>query len=286
MIRALWAGVFVSLCAFLAALYYLVKLANDVIGEEKAMAAALLLAAYPFACFFSAPYTESLFLLGTVAAAYHFGRGQWWAAAAWGFLVGLTRPNGFLLSVPLGLMALTPLLPWVRREPRGMWGVSKALAAAAMPVAGMLAFSAYLFSLTGIWFAWARSHEAWGRSFTGLDPLRRGLSWVLDKGLMDVAMASPFNFLNTIAAVFALLMLWPVARRLGLAWALYIVVILVPPIFAGGALSLGRVTSTLFPMFLALAAIVPSRTVPAVATAFAIGQGLCTALFFTWRELF
>ena len=286
MARALWTGVFLSLCAFLLALCYVVRLAADVVGEEHAASAALLLAAYPFACFFNAPYTESLFLLGTVAAAYHFRREQWWAAGAWGFLTGLTRPNGFLLSVPLGLLALAPLVPWGRKKLTGTTVVIRPLVAASMPVGGMLAFSAYLFSLTGIWFAWARSHEAWGRSFTGLEPISRGISWVLEEGIVDAAMASPFNFLNTVAAVFALLMLWPVARRVGLAWALYMIMILVPPILAGGALSLGRVTSTLFPMFLALAAVVPSRTVPSVAAAFAVGQGLCTALFFTWRELY
>ena len=92
--------------------------------------------------------------------------------------------------------------------------------------------------------------------------------------------------LNTLAAGFALLMIWPVARRVGVAWAVYIVVILVPPMFAGGALSLGRMTSTLFPIFLALAAMLPSRALPSWAVAFALLQGLCAALFFTWRELF
>ncbi len=106
------------------------------------------------------------------------------------------------------------------------------------------------------------------------------------EGLVGVALASPFDTLNAFAAVFALLMIWPVARRLGAAWALYIVLIVVPPIFAGGALSLGRMTSTLFPIFLALAAILPSRSVPGWAVAFAILQGLCAAMFYTWRELF
>jgi hypothetical protein len=287
MVRILWAGVAVSLAAFLLALFYFVKLAAQLLGPERAAGAALLLAAYPFACFFNAPYTESLFLLTSVAAAYHFGRAEWVYAAAWGFLAGLTRPNGFFLSVPLGLLALQQLLSRMKAESTREWLESlKAVAAAAMPVAGMLAFTAYLYALTGVWFAWSRSHEAWGRSFTGLEPLRRGYWWLQEEGLVDVALASPFNMLNTLAAAFALLMIWPVARRLGGAWALYIVVILVPPMFAGGALSLGRMTSTLFPLFLALAAILPSRSVPSWAAAFAILQGLCAALFFTWRELF
>ncbi len=287
MVRILWAGVAVSLAAFLLGLYYFVRLAEQLLGPDRAAGAALLLAAYPFACFFSAPYTESLFLLGSVAAAYHFGRAEWAYAAVWGFLVGLTRPNGFFLSVPLGLLVLQRLLGPATSAPARDWpATARALAAAAMPVAGMLAFTTYLYTLTGVWFAWSRSHGAWGRSFTGLEPLRRGFFWLQEEGLVGVAIASPFNMLNTLAAGFALLMIWPVARRVGVAWAVYIVVILVPPMFAGGALSLGRMTSTLFPIFLALAAMLPSRALPSWAVAFALLQGLCAALFFTWRELF
>jgi hypothetical protein len=286
MARMLWAAVFVSLSAFLLALYYLVKLGSDVLGDERAASAALLLAAYPFAYFFNAPYTESLFLLGVVGAAYHFGRAEWLYAGAWGVLVGLTRPNGFLLSVPLGLLALQRLRQTPGAPAHTFPETIKALGAASMPAAGMLAFTAYLYSITGVWFAWSRGHAAWGRSYTGFDPIIRGYEWLRDDGVIQVAMASPFNLLNTLGAAFALLMIWPVARRVGVAWALYVIVILVPPIFAGGALSLGRVTSTLFPIFLALAAILPSRAVPSWAAAFAIVQGLGAALFFTWHELF
>jgi hypothetical protein len=49
---------------------------------------------------------------------------------------------------------------------------------------------------------------------------------------------------------------------------------------------MGRLTATLFPVFLALAASVSPRAVTPLVTAFAVAQGLCTVLFFTWRPLF
>jgi hypothetical protein len=104
--------------------------------------------------------------------------------------------------------------------------------------------------------------------------------------LLEVIISSPFNSLNTIGLLFAIAMVWPVTRRLGVAWGLFILVNVVPPFLAGGVLSMGRLSSTLFPAFLALAAMIPSRHVPAWAAAFGIGQGLCAALFFTWRELY
>jgi hypothetical protein len=81
-------------------------------------------------------------------------------------------------------------------------------------------------------------------------------------------------------------MLWPVVRRTGVACGVLVLVNLVPPLLAGGVLSMGRVTATLFPLFLALAAIVPPRAVTALVTAFAIGEGLAAVIFFTWRPLF
>jgi hypothetical protein len=150
----------------------------------------------------------------------------------------------------------------------------------------MLAYSAYVKHLTGSWFGWARLHEAWGRSYQGLAPATRVFTWVSDEGLLHVVQGLPFDALNALGVIFALLLLWPVLRRLGVAYAVFVAINLIPPLFAGGVLSMGRLTATLFPIFLALAAIVPRRFVTPLVTAFATGQGLAAALFFTWRELF
>jgi hypothetical protein len=49
---------------------------------------------------------------------------------------------------------------------------------------------------------------------------------------------------------------------------------------------MGRLTATLFPVFLALAASISPRAVTPLVTGFAVAQGLCAVLFFTWRPLF
>jgi hypothetical protein len=51
-------------------------------------------------------------------------------------------------------------------------------------------------------------------------------------------------------------------------------------------MSMGRITSVLFPMFIWLAAVVPARYRVGVMIAFATLQGFAAALFFTWRPLF
>jgi hypothetical protein len=165
-------------------------------------------------------------------------------------------------------------------------GVIKSLLAASAPGAGMLAYSAYVNQVTGDFFGWARLHEAWGRSYEGLAPVARAWGWLVDEGLLTVVQNVPYDTLNSLGLIFALGMLWPVTRRLGWAFGLFIAINVVPPMLAGGVLSMGRLTATLFPLFLALAATVPARAVPALVTAFAVGQGLAAALFFTWRPLF
>jgi hypothetical protein len=318
MLRALWAGVVMSLVAFLWALHYLVRLGRDLIGEEPASQAALLLAAYPFSVFYSAPYSESLFLLGAVGASFHFLRGEWAKASAWGMFAGLTRPNGCFLSVPLlltlvgptfrsGVMGLAMRHGAVSRTP-DLTASAKAtasppelqrrrkvgpatlgaagIAAASSPIIGMMIFTLYLYGLTGVWFAWARSHEAWGRSFQGLEPFAKLATALHEGSLLEVIVGSPFNALNTVGLLFALAMVWPVTRRFGIAWGVFILMTVVPPFLAGGVLSMGRLSATLFPAFLALASMIPARHVPAWAAGFGIGQGLCAALFFTWRELY
>src|SRR5262249_44059801 len=129
---------------------------------------ALLLAAYPFSYFYSAPYSESLFLLSVVGAVFHFLRRDWIAAACWGTLAGLTRPNGCFLSLPLALLAWQYARHSARSaEDTGIARAAVGLGVAAAPVAGMLVFTVYLHRLTGVWFAWARSHAAWGRTLQG-----------------------------------------------------------------------------------------------------------------------
>lgn len=288
MARVIWGGVLVSLAAFAWAAVYLWRLARETIGEARAPAAVALLAAYPFAVFFSAPYTESVFLLGCLGAVYHFRRQELAPAAAWGLLVGLTRPNGCFLSAVLAVMLLERVRPWRWTETTSlqMREAGTSLLAAAAPGLGMLAFSAYVQHLTGDFFGWARLHEAWGRSYEGLAPVARGYGWLVDEGLLTVMQNVPYDTLNSLGLIFALAMLWPVTRRLGAAAGLFIVINVVPPMLAGGVLSMGRLTATLFPVFLALAAMVPARAVPPLVTVLALLQGLAAALFFTWRPLF
>src|SRR3954462_1479668 len=80
------AGLLVSLAAFLAALTYLWRWTADRIDKDAASGAVWLLSAFPSALYFSAVYTESLYLLIVVATCYYAERTLFRRAAMVGAL--------------------------------------------------------------------------------------------------------------------------------------------------------------------------------------------------------
>jgi hypothetical protein len=289
--ESLWTGVVISMVAFYLALVYLLRLARRELGDDgQAAAAVMLIAAYPFAIFFSAAYTEALFLLTLVGAVYHFRQNQLWQSACWGFACGLTRPPGCFLSVVLGLMAVAPVWDsarWRLMPAIGWRALGARLLAASAPGLGMLAFSAYIYFLTGHPFQWAMQNAAWGRVY-------RGLGSVVEERVYDIAMDGLYAYASeqtidmaySLAVLLCLGAVWPVYRRLGLPYAVFIVLNLLPPMSAGGMLSMGRVTSVLFPVFLWLGAAVPAHHRTGWIVAFALLQGFVAVMFFTWRPVF
>jgi hypothetical protein len=289
--HTLWTGVLISLAAFYLALVYFLRLARSELGnEDQAVTAVALLAAYPFAVFFSAAYTEALFLLTLVAAVYHFRQQQLWRSAFWGFLCGLTRPPGCFLSVVLGLMALgsafapgaaagRPPIEWRALLPRVL--------AASAPGLGMLAFSAFIYQLTGNAFQWTMQNAAWGRVYKGLDEIVTDrVDFIVNNGLYSYVSTQTVDLVYSLTVVLCLAAVWPVYRRFGLPYAVFILLNVLPPLSAGGMLSMGRVTSVVFPVFLWLAAAVPARQRTAWIVGFALLQGFVAMMFFTWRPLY
>ena len=209
-------------------------------------------------CTSTRPYTESLFLLGAAGACSHFLRRDWVAASLWGVLAGLSRPNGCFLCVPLAILAAQGSDR--RSTIRDVWA---RLVVAAMPAVGMMCLHALPVSVDrrGLVCVGAQPRGV-GPVFPGpraVDVIRQRLG---DAPFLQLITNNPYNAINAAGVLFAVVMTYPVFRTLGLAWGMFVVVNLLPPLAAGGLLSMGRLTSTLFPLFLALAAVVPPRADP------------------------
>jgi hypothetical protein len=283
-----FAGTALSLVLFAAALAYLYLFARASLSESEALVAVWLMAAYPFAYFYGAIYTESLFLLETVAAFYHLRQRQYAATAAWGLLAGLTRPNGCLLAAPLALAAL---IDW-RRSADGQGRAPvrtlvRAWSAAAAPIGGMLIYALAIARLTGHPFAWVEGQGAWGHTYQGLTGVVTDrYRIIMNAGAAGYIASLPHDFLNGLAVLFVLAALWPVTRRLGAAYALWMLLNVWPSIAAVNLISAGRYTAVLFPPFIWLAGSLPERHRGAWIAGFGALQALCAAMFYTWRPLY
>src|SRR5207248_6926983 len=91
---AVLGSLLVAVAALAVALYLLRRLVVLDAGERYARGALLVTALFPTAFFFSAIYTESLFLALTVAAFYAARRQRWALAGLCGGLAAATRNTG------------------------------------------------------------------------------------------------------------------------------------------------------------------------------------------------
>jgi hypothetical protein len=272
-----WTATFVSIAAFAGAAVYIYNIAADRFGEEVATGAVLLIATYPFAVFYSAVYSEALYLLCATGAWYHFGKRQPARLAFWGVVAGLCRPNGALLAVPL--------MVWAVVERRREWW---AYLGALTPILGTLIYSAWAYSFTGHPLVWAElQRTAWLRTYEGLDrTVWEPITSLIALGPARYIQGWPWTVVNLAPTLFALGAIWPVGRRLGAAAATLVAVNTFAPLLNGGLVGMGRYTSVIFPIFIWLALVAKKSAMPVLSACFATGQGLAAALFFTWRQIF
>ena len=313
-------GVLVSMAAFLAALYLLHRLVTLELGPQYARPALLLAAFFPMAFFFSAVYSEALFLALSVGAVYAARSGRWAVAAGLGALAAATRNVGVLVAVPILILYLYgPRADRPEQEPgRGLRPRhplgADALWVLAVPL-GLLAFVAYLGATTGEPLAMLDAQEAWRRHFAGPlvgawdgavaafedarqffggDPFFPGLVdnvWYTARGAHGNLVQFGFLLFSIAATV-------GVVRRLPAAYGAYTIVSLAVPLsYPSGTLipnpagslvspltSLSRFVAAMFPIYMWMALwATERRALRPLLVASALLMLLFTAQFAAWR---
>jgi hypothetical protein len=288
----LLAGVLVSLIASAVAFVLFWQLGEKLLDESSQRRSLLYLALFPTTLFLLAVYSESLYLLASVAAFLAAERGQWLRAGLWAGLGALTRSAGFVLLPALAVLA------W--RSPHR--GRAFAGLAAALPLAA--AWPAYLWAHFGhpLLFMTAE-RDGWNRRFATAGPF--GGAWdglvagwhsllqLLSShdyfpGVEDQMQAAGIN-LESLAAAILIAVLGVVAwRRLGAAYGVFVLgslaVALSSPAATYPLLSMPRFALGVFPIFLALGSVVRRpRLELGVLVAFSVLLGVEIARWVVWE---
>ncbi len=284
----------VALACFLAALVLLYRLVALELGRPLARPTLLLLAVFPAALYFGAPYSESLFLLLAVGAFYAARSGRWaWAGAA-AAGAAATRSAGILLLLPLAMIW------WGSHERRPRDAAWLALAplglAAYVLFLGLAEGDAWRF--LDVQDAWSRELSvplggAWDGFVAALDGVRQLASGQKEVVYFEQAAGDPYriaaiNLMLFGSLVFAVVALAGVLRRLPRPYGAWVgaslVLPLTFPVKPQPLMSLPRFLAVLFPIFMWLALWAEERRATArVAAVSALGLGLFTAQFASWH---
>ena len=293
------AGIVISLAAFLVGLAALHRLATIELGPEAARWAVISLALFPGSVWFSAVYSESLFLMVSVGAVLCARRERWAAAGLLGAAAAATRSAGLLLLIPLALLwleahrggrARLASLAWLGLVPLGLGAYCGYLALDGRPAgAPFSAQDTWHRTLAGPWSGVADGAAA---AWDGLRQLLHGPPppVYFDRAAGDAMAIGRHNvalFLCLLGAVPAVI---GALRRLPLAHGAYaLCALLLPlsyPVAPQPLMSLPRFEAVLYPLFMWLGwwlARGPAWRRAVVLGVFAAGLALCSALFTTWH---
>jgi hypothetical protein len=310
------AGILISLVAFAIALMLMHRLVSLELDAELARLSLLLIAFCPMAYFFSAVYSESLFLALSLGCFWQARNGRWMWAGLLGGLGAASRGSGITLIVPLILLFLygprldrAPVHP-----PPGASRLSRllprhrptlALAWVLLVPAGLGAYVLGLGLSSGHALAPFGAEHVWFRHFAGpfggvwhgavaaWDGFRQLIHGPPPPVYFTPAGGNALSVAGQNLMLFAFLIVGAVAllgsfRRLPVAYGAYCLASLVLPlsypVTPQPLSSLPRYEVVLFPLFMWTAWWLRRRqlALPGLA-ALAVLLGLFTAEFATWR---
>jgi Mannosyltransferase (PIG-V) len=223
-----------------------------------AKAALLYLAFYPYAIFFFAGYTESLFLLlalGIFLLLRSRKMRYWWLAGLLGFLATMTRSTGLVLMVPIFVVALQRYWLGAQFQLTSWWQKLHSLAPMLVVPLGLGTYMAYLGVTKGNPLLYSSVESEWHRHFE--------LPWVgLVREISQIyhpsAPHSASNFLDLAFTLIPLIILVVGWKRLPLHYTLFGVAVAVfslsfPSLTQEPLISVPRYMVVIFPMFIIFA---------------------------------
>ncbi|MGI8968064.1 MAG: mannosyltransferase family protein [Chloroflexota bacterium] len=250
-----------TLCLFVAVALLAVWLVDHGLGTHTRRVTALLLC-FPFAFFYGAMYTESLYLMLVLGAFLAAERGRWGLTALAMFLITLTRPTGIVLLLPLAILA-------AQHGRRIRWKAALPGVAALLAQGGFMTYQ-YLRFGTPFAYVRAKSVPGWAVSPSRIahDLLLQGKPG-RSSALLMLVLAIAILFLTTVPGVY---------RRFGPTYAVYVAVAVLASLSAGLP-GMHRYVIVAFPAFADIAIRLGRRSFFVVALASTYGLLMFDAVY-------
>ncbi|HYB28709.1 MAG TPA: mannosyltransferase family protein [Solirubrobacteraceae bacterium] len=294
------AGVLISVLASIVAFELVRRLTELELGAKAANSAIALLAFTPMALYFSAVYSESVFLALSAGTLYAARRRRWASAGGLGTIAAATRVTGVLLVVPVLLFFLygpEDAGPTLERSPR--WRPRRSVRtqivwAVLIPI-GLAAFAAYL-ALRGygpLAFVHSQQRFAKHRLTMPVVTIWYGVlaAWHQVQPTLDGA-ADSVQSSQAIFQCAALLVagsaLLGTIRRLPIAYGAYallsFIFVLSSPTVGDPLVGFARYATVLFPLYMYAGAwVAERRALRPMLIGSAVLLTVCTIQFATWH---
>jgi hypothetical protein len=294
-------GMLVSLVCFFVAVWLLYRLVARDFGDRVAYRTVWFISIFPTAFYWQAVYSESLFLMLSVACIMWAREERWKLAGLAGLLAVLTRSAGFLLLVPMTVCYFEQR-DWKLRR------IDAQSATLLMVVEGLMVWMAYLSLGFGRPLLFAQVQDQWRRSLNipttaiwrGLQSAVQGGRQIISRQTRHLYWPSPdansvmplayANLMNLTALAIAGLAIWYGLRRLPVAYSAFAIAAVGYPLLFPARfqplLSMPRFVLAAFPLFISIALYTDERprTRVVVSVVFLIGLVLLTGKFavFSW----
>jgi hypothetical protein len=155
----------------------------------------------------------------------------------------------------------------------------------------MVAYCAYVYTLTGNPLGWMAAQVHWGYSLGHLpwQQLLRMIGELVEYGPYDyffISDIAAFELLHGIPALIFLALTPAIFRRLGAAMGSYVLVSLLVPLSSNTLEGLGRYASVLFPVFMLAGSMMPPRVYEGIVIVSVVFRTLLVSLFVTWHPVY
>lgn len=228
------AGLIVSNGFFLLASCLFYRLLEEEFDTESARVGVFLLCFNPYNVYFTAIYTESLFLTFSIACWLAAKHRSWWLLGLAGFCMTATRPNGIIIFI----FALWFAFADYRKYKEGLLQYLPILL---IPLS-LLLYMVYLHVHTGDALAFVHNQAEWvGRT-----------GWHVHGFFKQLHQRLQFMNYNIGIGIFGLALSGFLAWKGYYKEALFLPLMILPGVISGSFVSLARFSATLFTFYFAI----------------------------------